>query len=254
VVIVLIIVGAGAAYAYVLHARRTPAPVLDLSLLEIPTMRTAVVGGFIYRSGIGAMPFLLPLLLQLGFDLTAFQSGLITLSNVVGAMGMKTVIPIILRRYGFRRVLVVNALISAALVAACATFTPGVSFAWIVGVLIVGGFFRSLEFTSLNTIAYADVDNRRMSRATSLVAVAQQVSISVGVAIGALAVDLTLWARGRDTITAADFQPAYLIIAVIAGCASFIFARMPADAGAELARRSTAPAAGATEATDQRMG
>jgi len=254
VVIVLIIVGAGAAYAYVLHARRTPAPVLDLSLLEIPTMRAAVVGGFIYRSGMGAMPFLLPLLLQLGFDLTAFQSGLITLSNVVGAMGMKTVIPIILRRYGFRRVLVVNALISAALVAACATFTPGVSFAWIVGVLIVGGFFRSLEFTSLNTIAYADVDNRRMSRATSLVAVAQQVSISVGVAIGALVVDLTLWARGRDTITAADFQPAYLIIAVIAGCASFIFARMPADAGAELARRSTAPAAGATEATDQRMG
>jgi EmrB/QacA subfamily drug resistance transporter len=254
VVIALIVVGAGAAYAYVLHARRTPAPVLDLSLLEIPTMRAAVVGGFIYRSGIGAMPFLLPLLLQLGFNLTAFQSGLITLSNVVGAMGMKTVIPFILRRHGFRRVLVANALISAVLVAACATFTPGVSFAWIVGVLIVGGFFRSLEFTSLNTIAYADVDNRRMSRATSLVAVAQQVSISVGVAIGALAVDVTLWARGRDTITAADFQPAYLTIAVIAGCASFIFARMPADAGAELARRSTAPAAGATEATDQRMG
>jgi EmrB/QacA subfamily drug resistance transporter len=254
VVIALIVVGAGAAYAYVLHARRTPAPVLDLALLEIPTMRAAVGGGFIYRSGIGAMPFLLPLLLQLGFNLTAFQSGLITLSNVVGAMGMKTVIPFILRRYGFRRVLVVNALISAVLVAACATFTPGVSFAWIVGVLIIGGFFRSLEFTSLNTIAHADVDNRRMSRATSLVAVAQQVSISVGVAIGALAVDLTLWARGRDTITAADFQPAYLTIAVIAACACFIFARMPADAGAELARRSTAPSAGATEASDQRMG
>src|SRR5262249_60767195 len=97
----------------------------------------------------------------------------------------------------------------ATLVAACATFTPGVSFAWIVGVLIVGGFFRSLEFTSLNTIAYADVDNRHMSRATSLVAVAQQVSISVGVAIGALAGDLTLWARGPGTIPAADVPPAY---------------------------------------------
>ena len=253
-VIALILLGAIAAYAYVVHARRTPAPVLDLSLLAIPTMRAAVVGGFIYRSGIGAMPFLLPLLLQLGFNLTPFESGLITLSNVVGAMGMKTVVPIILRRFGFRRVLVVNALISATLVATCATFTPGVSFAWIVGVLIVGGFFRSLEFTSLNTIAYADVDNRRMSRATSLVAVAQQVSISVGIAIGAQAVDLTLWARGRDTIMAVDFQPAYLAIAVIAGSASLIFARMPAEAGAELARRTTAPAAGPTEATDQRMG
>ena len=236
VVIVLIIVGAGAAYAYVLHARRTPAPVLDLSLLEIPTMRAAVVGGFIYRSGMGAMPFLLPLLLQLGFDLTAFQSGLITLSNVVGAMGMKTIIPIILRRFGFRRALTANALISTALVATCATFTPGTSFLWIVAVLALGGFFRSLEFTSLNTIAYADVDHARMSRATSLVAVGQQLSISVGVAVGALAVDLTLWWHGRDTITAADFQPAWLIIAAIAALSCIVFARMPSDAGAALAK------------------
>jgi len=253
-VIALIGVGAAASYAYVLHARRTPAPVLDLSLLAIPTMRTAIIGGFIYRSGIGAMPFLLPLLLQLGFHLTAFQSGLITLSNVVGAMGMKTVIPIILRRFGFRRALTVNALISATLVAACATFQPGVSFAWIVGILVIGGFFRSLEFTSLNTIAYADIDHRYMSRATSLVAVVQQVSIAVGVAIGALAVDLTLWARGHDTIMAADFQPAYLTIAVISGCAVFVFARMPVDAGAELARRTPTPIAGSTEATDQKLG
>jgi EmrB/QacA subfamily drug resistance transporter len=250
-VIALIVGGAAATYAYVVHARRTPAPVLDLSLLKLPTMHAAVVGGFIYRSGIGAMPFLLPLLLQLGFGLTAFQSGLITLSNVVGAMGMKTVVPIILRRHGFRRVLTVNALVSGALVAACATFTPGVSFAWIVGVLIVGGFFRSLEFTSLNTIAYADVDSRRMSRATSLVAVAQQVSISAGVAIGALAVDLTLWMRDHSVITAADFQPAFITIGIIAGCSFFIFLRMPADAGAELARRS--PAAGPTEAADQKL-
>jgi len=253
-VIALIGVGAAASYAYVLHARRTPAPVLDLSLLAIPTMRTAIIGGFIYRSGIGAMPFLLPLLLQLGFHLSAFQSGPITLSNVVGAMGMKTVIPLILRRFGFRRALTVNALISATLVAACATFQPGVSFAWIVGILVIGGFFRSLEFTSLNTIAYANIEHRYMSRATSLVAVVQQVSIAVGVAIGALAVDLTLWARGHDTITAADFQPAYLTIAVISGCAVFVFARMPVDAGAELARRTPTPIAGSTEATDQKLG
>jgi MFS family permease len=254
VVLALMVGGAAAGYAYVVHARRCLAPVLDLSLLELPTMRAAIFGGFIYRSGIGAMPFLLPLLLQLGFGLTAFQSGLITLSNVVGAMGMKTVIPIILRRHGFRRSLTVNAVISAVLVAACATFTPGVSFAWIVGVLILGGFFRSLEFTSLNTIAYADVEYPRMSRATSLVAVAQQLSISVGVAIGALAVDVTLWARGRSVITAADFQPAFVTIAVIAGCASFAFARMPVDAGAELARRAPAPAPSPTEATDQGLG
>ena len=254
VALALMAAGAAASYAYVVHARRSPAPVLDLSLLKIPTMCAAVLGGFVYRSGIGAMPFLLPLLLQLGFGLTAFQSGLITLSNVVGAMGMKTVVPIILRAHGFRRVLVVNALVSAVLVAACATFTPGVSFAWIVGILILGGFFRSLEFTSINTLAYADVDYSRMSRATSLVAVAQQVSISAGVAVGALVVDLTLWARGHSVITAADFQPAYLTIAVIAGCASFLFARLPADAGAELAQRTPLPAPSPTEASDQKLG
>jgi EmrB/QacA subfamily drug resistance transporter len=236
IVVALFVTGAVATYAYVLHARRTPAPVLDLALLEIPSLRASVVGGFVYRSGIGAMPFLLPLLFQLGFHMTAFQSGLITLCNVIGAMGMKTIIPIILRRFGFRRALTINALISTTLVAACATFTPGTPFVWIVAVLTLGGFFRSLEFTSLNTMAYADVEHARMSRATSLIAVGQQVSISVGVAVGALAVDLTLWWRGHDAIAAADFQPAWLIVASISALACFIFARMPSDVGAALAK------------------
>jgi len=212
-----------------------------------------VLGGFIYRSGVGAMPFLLPLLFQLGFGLTAFHSGLITLCNVVGAMGMKTMIPIILRNFGFRRALTVNALVSAALVGACATFTPGVPYAWIVVVLAIGGFFRSLEFTSLNTIAYADIDHRSLSRATSLVAVGQQLSISVGVAMGALAVDLTLWWRGHAAIAAADFQPAFLAVAAIAACACVVFARMPSDAGAALANRAMGTSAGATDATDQKL-
>src|ERR1700736_5213360 len=231
VVVALMVMGAVSTYAYVLHARRTPAPVLDLSLLHTPSMRAAVVGGFIYRSGIGAMPFLLPLLFQLGFHMTAFQSGLITLCNVIGAMGMKTIIPIILRNIGFRRALTVNALISTTLVAACATFVPGVSFVWIVAVLTLGGFFRSLEFTSLNTIAYADVDQRYLSRATSLIAVGQQLSIAIGVAVGALAVDVTLWWRGHDTIVAADFQPAWLIVAAISALSCLVFWRVPADAG-----------------------
>ncbi len=236
IVVALVVIGAVAAYTYVLHARRSAAPVLDLSLLEIPSLRASVVGGFVYRSGIGAMPFLLPLLFQLGFHMTAFQSGLITLCNVIGAMGMKTIIPIILRRFGFRRALTVNALISTTLVGACATFAPGTPFPWIIAVLTLGGFFRSLEFTSLNTMAYADVEHARMSRATSLIAVGQQLSISVGVAVGALVVDLTLWWRGHDTITAADFRPAWLIIAAISALSCIVFWRMPSDAGAALAK------------------
>jgi EmrB/QacA subfamily drug resistance transporter len=250
VTVAFIAVGAAAAFAYVLHARRTPAPILDLSLLKIPTLRAAVVGGFVYRGGIGAMPFLLPLLLQLGFNLSAFQAGLITIANVVGAFGMKIIIPRVLRRFGFRTALTGNAVVSATLVAACATFTPGTPLLWILAILAVGGFFRSLQYTSLNTIAYADIDHWRMSRATSLVAVSQQISISMGVAIGAALVELTLRWRGHDTITAAAFQPAWIVIALISASSSILFATMPPDAGAEVSRRTIGPAP--KDTTDQR--
>jgi EmrB/QacA subfamily drug resistance transporter len=254
VVIGLLIGGSVAAYAYVVHARHALAPVLDLSLLQLPTMHAAVVGGFVYRAGIGAMPFLLPLLLQLGFNFTAFQAGLFTIANVVGAMGMKTIIPIALRRWGFRKVLIVNALLSSATVAACALFVPGISYLAMVAILGIGGFFRSLQFTSLNTISYADIEHARMSRATTLVSVGQQLSISVGVAIGALAVDASLWWRGHATITAADFQGAFVLIGLISASSAFLFARMPHDAGAELARRDPGPQPGPTQATDQKLG
>jgi hypothetical protein len=168
-------------------------------------------------------------------------------------MGMKTMIPIVLRRYGFRLALAVNAVISSALVGACATFTPGVPFAWVIAILVIGGFFRSLEYTSLNTIAYADIDNLRMSRATSLVAVGQQLSISIGVALGAALVELTVSLRGHETITAADFQPAWIIVALISSTACLIFLRMPAETGAEIARRTVTPP-GPTEAADQKLG
>jgi MFS family permease len=252
ITVALIVIGALATLAYVQHARHTPVPILDLKLLKLPTLRAAVVGGFIYRGGVGAMPFLLPLMLQLGFNMTAFQAGMITVANVFGALGMKMIIPRVLRRFGFRLALSVNALISSAMVAMCATFVPGVPLAWILGVLLIGGFFRSLEYTSLNTIAYADMDHRYMSRATSLVAVSQQLSISVGVAIGAALVELTVGLRGEGAITAADFQPAWIVVSLISATSALLFWSMPPDAGAEVSRRPATP--GPTEATDQKQG
>jgi EmrB/QacA subfamily drug resistance transporter len=254
VVLAMIAIGAASTVAYVLHARRTPAPIVDLSLLRFPTLHAAVVGGFFYRAGIGCLPFLLPLALQLGFGLTAFESGLITVSNVFGALGMKTIIPIVLRRFGFRSALVVNAVISAAMVAMCATFVPGVPFAWIVGVLLVGGFFRSLQYTSLNTVAYADIDPRYMSRATTLVAVSQQLSLSVSVALGASLVELTLAWRGAEKITAFDFQPAFVIVSLISAATFLMFRRLPPDAGAEVSRRQSAASTGPTAEGDQKQG
>jgi len=242
--------GAVATIAYLAHARHHPAPVLDLGLLKFATFRASITGGFVFRVGVGALPFLLPLLLQVGFDFTPFQSGLITFSSALGAMTMKAAIAPILKRFGFRNVLTWNALISAAFLGACAMFTPGTPAAVMIAVLLVGGFFRSLEFTSINTIAYAEIEPRLMGRATALASVAQQLSLSMGVAIGALAVDLTLKFKQQPEITAADFPPAFILVALISALAAIAFWRLPHDAGAELADRAPA----ATESSDQRVG
>jgi EmrB/QacA subfamily drug resistance transporter len=240
-VVALIAVGATSTFAYVVYAGRVKAPVLDLSLLAIPTLRASVIGGFVFRIGIGALPFLLPLMLQLGFDMTPFQSGMITFSTALGAMGMKAGAAMVLRWFGFRTVLVVNALISAAFLAAIGLFTAGTPVMLMIALLAIGGFFRSLQFTSINTIAYADLDRERMSRATSLISVAQQLSISSGVAVGALIVDLVSQYRAHATLTAEDFSIAFYGVALIAASAAIIFARLPRDAGAEMANRLPPP-------------
>ena len=250
--IVVTLVAGGAIFtaAYLVHARRTPNPALDLTLFRLPTFRASITGGFVFRVGIGALPFLLPLLLQVGFGMSPFQSGLITFSGAVGAMTMKIAAATILRRFGFRAVLVINALVSAAFLAACATFTRATPAATMIALLLVGGFFRSLQFTCINAIAYAEVETARMSRATALVSVAQQLAISAGVAFGALAVELTVELRGGGPLHAEDFPPAFLAVAAISAISVLIFMRLSPDAGAELADRTPTPA----ETSDQRVG
>jgi EmrB/QacA subfamily drug resistance transporter len=237
IVVALIAAGAVSAVAYVIHAKRSPAPILDLSLLRLPTFRASIVGGFLFRLGIGALPFLLPLLLQVGFKLTPFQSGLITFTAALGAMFMKAAVASVLRRFGYRNVLVYNALISSAFLAACATFVEGMPFAAMVAILLSGGFFRSLQFTSINTIAYAEIEPAKMSRATSMVAAAQQLSLSTGVAVGALVVELMVRLRQSTTIAINDFPPAFLLVSLLSASAVLVFVRLPRDAGAELSGR-----------------
>jgi EmrB/QacA subfamily drug resistance transporter len=237
VVAALLCVGTVSAVAYVVHAKRAPAPILDLDLLKLPTFRASIFGGFLFRLGIGALPFLLPLLLQIGFNLTPFQSGLITFTTALGSMFMKAAVGSVLNRFGYRNVLLYNALVSSAFLAACATFVPGMPYAAMIAILLAGGFFRSLQFTSINTIAYAEIEPPKMSRATAMVAAAQQLSLSTGVAIGALVVEITLRLKGSAAMGAADFPPAFLAVSVLAASAAFIFARLAPDAGAELSGR-----------------
>jgi EmrB/QacA subfamily drug resistance transporter len=237
----LVVGGVLATVLYVVRARHVAAPVVDLTLFRLPTFRAGVAGGFLFRIGVGALPFLLPLLMQLGFGMTPFQSGLVTLSSSVGALLMKSAVSRILKRVGFRNALTWNALIAAALIAACATFTQATPVWVMIAILLIGGFFRSLQFTSVNVIAYADVELARMSRATSLTSMGQQLSQSVGVAVGALALEAILGFKGETHLSAGDFPPAFLLVGLISASSMLLFARMPADAGAEMANRPAAP-------------
>jgi MFS family permease len=237
VVAALVGIGSVSMTLYVIHARRTGSPVLDFSMLRLPTLRAAIVGGFLFRLGIGALPFLLPLLMQAGFGLSPFQSGLVTFSSAVGAMGMKTLAARIIRTFGFRNMMTANALISTVFLAACALFTINTPLLLIMIILVVGGFFRSLEFTAINTVAYAEVEPAQMSRATTLVSVNQQLAISAGVALGAFSVESTMLLRHATELDATMFPPAFIVVSIISSASAWFFWQMPADAGHEISGR-----------------
>jgi EmrB/QacA subfamily drug resistance transporter len=269
VVVALIAVGSISMTLYVIHAKRTASPVLDFALLRLPTLRASIIGGFLFRLGIGALPFLLPLLMQVGFGLSPFRSGLVTFASAVGAMGMKTLAARIIRTFGFRNIMTINAVVSSIFLAACALFTASTPLLLIMIILVVGGFFRSLQFTAINTVAYAEVEPAQMSRATTLVSVNQQLAISAGVAVGAFSVETTMLLHHVSELSAADFAPAFIVVAIISAVSTWFFYQMPDDAGHEISgrkaveissRKGAAKAAakaaseGTEDARDQRLG
>lgn len=239
----LLVTGAIGISLYLRHANRHPHPLIDLSLLRVPTFRAGMTGAFLFRIGVGALPFLLPMMLQLGFGMSAFESGMVTFASAAGALTMKMAAGPILRRFGFRRVLIVNALLSGGFIAVCGLFRPDMPYALIFGLLLMGGFFRSLQFTSSNTLTISDIPNARMSKATSFTSMMQQLSLSAGVAVGAMILHATVSLGGNEgTITATDFMPAFLTVGITAMTAAFAFLRLPADAGAEVSgHRLVAP-------------
>jgi EmrB/QacA subfamily drug resistance transporter len=269
VVAALVAIGSISMMLYVIHARRTASPVLDFGLLRLPTMRASILGGFLFRLGIGALPFLLPLLMQVGFGLSPFRSGLVTFGTAAGAMGMKTMAARLIRTFGFRNLMTVNAVISSIFLGACALFTIATPLLLIVMILVVGGFFRSLEFTAINTVAYAEIEPPQMSRATTLVSVNQQLAVSAGVAVGAFCVESNMWIHHIQELTADVFAPAFLVVSLISAVSAFFFWRMPDDAGHEISGRKAveissrkgadkeaikAASQGTQDARDQRLG
>ncbi|MBV1701627.1 MAG: DHA2 family efflux MFS transporter permease subunit [Hyphomicrobiales bacterium] len=236
--IALVALGGVLLTIYVWHARRIEHPILDLRLFKHPTFRISVTGGFLFRLGIGASPFLLPLMFQIGFGMTPFQSGSLTFASAAGAMLMKATAGPILKRIGFRTVLVMNSMICAVFLASYSLFTRQTSPTAILFLLLAGGFFRSLEFTSINTLTYAEISDQEASLATSFSAVVQQLSVSAGVAMGAAVIEIVQQVYGETTLSTHDFAIAFLVVAAISGSSVFLFRQLPADAGAELAGRT----------------
>src|SRR5580693_9043294 len=233
----MIAIGVLSLAAYVRHANGKPDAILDLKLLKIPTFFAGVIGGLLFRTGIGAMPFLLPLLLQVGFGLTPFASGSLTFATAAGALMMKFTASTALRWFGFRQTLVVNSLISGAFLAVCALFTPSTPHWLLLLILLTGGFFRSLQFTALNAISYADVESPQMSRATSFASVSQQMSGAVGVAVAAICVEAIQVGFGDTDLIARDLSLAFVLVAIVSSLSVFIFARLKPDEGAAVSGR-----------------
>ncbi|MBV9390720.1 MAG: MFS transporter [Verrucomicrobia bacterium] len=195
------------------------------------------MGGSFFRIGVGAMPLLIPLQLQLGFGYNPLQSGLLTFVAAIGAIGMKIVAGTVLRWFGFRKVLAANAIVSGLLIAAPAVFHPSTPIAIIMLVLFVGGFFRSLQFTCINAIGYAEIESPDMSQATSFSSAAQQVALSLGITIAALVLQTSLTIRHSNQLTQSDFFPAFIVVGLISMLSCSSFFRLPRDAGEEVAGR-----------------
>ncbi|MEA3121453.1 MAG: hypothetical protein QOH33_1008 [Paraburkholderia sp.] len=223
---------------YVIHAQRTERPVLDLRFLRIPTFRASVLGGSMFRIGLGAVPFLLPLALQEGLGMTAFESGLITCASAFGSMFMRSLTSFALRKFGFRTVLIYNAAFAGFAIAAYGTFSPSTPIWVIWAIVLFGGFFPALQFTGLNSIIYADIASRDVGRATSLGSVVQQMSLGLGVTVGGIALQVGRALHGHSHAMWSDFWPAFLVAGLFSFGSIPVTRRLAPDAGDEIARGS----------------
>jgi EmrB/QacA subfamily drug resistance transporter len=231
-VLALSVLSGGAA---IIAAHRQP----DTSLIDLESMRLksyslSVFGGSAFRVGVSVLPFLLPLMFQLAFGLSAFRSGLYLLALFAGDLSMKAFVIQTLRRFGFRRILIVNGILTAVSAALCAVLSPAMATVLVVAILFVHGALRSMQFTCMTTLAYAEVPAARMSRANGFLSAVMQLSMGMGVAVGAITLRLVAHARGHSAALPQlrDFHLAILFVSVLVLGPVFDSLGLAPDAGA----------------------
>ncbi|MFP5076054.1 DHA2 family efflux MFS transporter permease subunit [Rhizobium sp. YIM 134829] len=236
--VVSTVIGLATGILYVRHARRHPAPLLDLKLFKDSAFLAASLGGTLFRISIGAIPFLMPLMLQVGFGLSPFQSGMITFTGAVGALTTKLFAQRVLMLAGFRTTLIAAALVATALTFVNGLFTPATPWLVMAAVLLVAGFARSFFFTSVNALSFADIPDSMASKATAMSAVLQQMSLAMGVAVAGAILEIETRITGT-ALELEDFQLAFMIISAITLVAVIPFLGMKKDAGASVSGHRT---------------
>ena len=234
----LIGVGLLAGAASIWHARRTASPMLDLRAVAVPTFAlAAVTAGFISRVAINASPFLLPLMFQIGFGFSPQHAGLMVLIYMAGNLAMKSATTTILRHFGFRRVLTVNGALCVITLAACGLLQQSYPQWLTYGVLFVAGMARSMNFTSITTLAFADISADQRSGASALATMLQQLAMSLGVAFAAFALNVSQTLRDAPSVELSDFRHAWFAIAVLMAVAAAGSLRLDRNAGIAISSR-----------------
>jgi hypothetical protein len=229
---------------YVQHAQRHPAPILSFAIFRNDAFRAATTSGTIFRISSGAIPFLMPLMLQLSFGLNPFQSGMITFAGAIGALTVKFVARRVFAATGFKVTLIAAGLLGAATTAVNGFFTPETSHALIIAFLVMSGLCRSFFFTGGNALSYSEIDNAQASQATSIASVLQQVSLALGVSFAAFVLEASSVLSGSH-LQLADFHLAFFVVAGISLFAVVPLFRLDRHAGAAVSghRMSVKPEA-----------
>jgi EmrB/QacA subfamily drug resistance transporter len=235
-----VVVGIISGFLYLRHAKRTKFPILDPKMFQLPLFRQAIIGGSLFRIGIGAFPFLMPLMLQLTFGLSPFESGLTTFVAAIGAIMSKFGAERLYATIGFPRTLMATAVLGCGFLALNGFFSPATPHWLLMAALLVGGLCRSFFFTGVNALVFADVDEKQASQATAINAVSQQLSVAGGVAVAGGALEVASHFHGGGLVLA-DFHIAWFVVAAVAVCSIIPFARLPPDAGSEVSGHKVKP-------------
>ncbi len=226
--------GIGLGYIYTRHALATEYPLLDLRLLKVRNFRIAIVAGTFFRLGQGATPFLFPLMLQLAFGLSPFESGMVTFAGAVGALAAKFVANWIFSNWGFKYPLVISTAISAAGILVMGFYVPGTPIPLMLAILVFTGFWQSTFWTGSNAFTFADIEDKDAGQANVMSQVWGQLMFAMGVALGGGTLELAHRLRRGDELALSDFHVAFYVVAAVGAIATLLFMRLPKNAGHQL--------------------